>query len=74
MDRTVTTPARAPKPRPLKENDDLRWLLIMAVAFILSLAALAGMYAIYHATGPHPQVTMALRRMRYYARWLLPGI
>lgn len=75
MDRAAIDSAVAPTGRrraPL--SDDVRWMLLTGVVFVASLALLAAAYWAYRATGPHPQVMFALRRMRYYSRWLTPGL
>ena len=53
---------------------DRRWLLTWILSFSLSLGILAGMYAIYKATGPHPQVRAFFRALKHEARWLIPGL
>jgi hypothetical protein len=53
---------------------DRRWLVTWVVSFAASLALFFGAYAIYKATGPHPQVTVFLRAVRHEVRWLIPGL
>lgn len=53
---------------------DLRWLLAWTLSFLGSLAFVFVLYAIYKATGPHPQVTVFLRRVKHHVRWLIPGL
>ena len=59
--------------REVARKDD-RWLLAVAAMFLGSLAILGIAYAIYHVTGPHPLGHYLLRRARFWARWLLPGV
>ncbi len=49
-------------------------MLITAGSFVLSLLILGLLYAIYKLTGPHPGAILAMRRARFWARWLLPGV
>lgn len=75
MDRVAiesAVPATSRRRAPL--SDDMRWMLLTGAVFVVSLALLAGAYWAYRATGPHPQVMFAFRRMRYYSRWLTPGL
>jgi hypothetical protein len=53
---------------------DRRWLVTWVLSFVLSLGIFFGSYAIYKATGPHPQVTALLRVIRHEVRWLIPGL
>jgi hypothetical protein len=53
---------------------DRRWLITWLASFVASLALFFGVYAIYKATGPHPQVTVFLRAVRHEVRWLIPGL
>jgi hypothetical protein len=74
MDRSpADLPGRTTRARR-RGSEDTRWLLIMIVGFAASLLVLALAYWLYRLTGPHPGVMLVLRRLRYYARWLLPGI
>jgi hypothetical protein len=66
--------------RPLTRHErevlrlDRRWLVTWITSFAGSLALFFGAYAVYKATGPHPQVTVFLRQVRHEARWLIPGL
>ena len=73
MDHPASDQPAPSRRRPAPPND-LRWMLISGGAFVGSLLLLAICYWLYRVTGPHPQVIMALRRLRYYSRWLLPGL
>src|SRR5262245_43866027 len=53
---------------------DLRWLVAWLLSFLASLAFVFGLYAIYKATGPHPQVTVFMRHLKHHVRWLIPGL
>jgi hypothetical protein len=50
---------------------DRRWLLAAADVFAGWLGAFAAARALYVATGPHPEVTLFLRRVKSYANKLL---
>lgn len=51
---------------------DRRWFLTMALVFALSIAVLFGALTVYHLTGPYPEVTIFIRRLRGLVRWLIP--
>jgi hypothetical protein len=51
---------------------DRRWLLISVSVFAAALATFALVVWLFHLTGPHPQVWVLIRRLRTFARWLLP--
>jgi hypothetical protein len=51
-------------------RSDRGWFLVFVLVFALSLGGLFGAHAIYRATGPHPQVTMFMRRVKGYANRL----
>ncbi len=53
---------------------DRRWLVTWMVSFLGSLAFVFGLYAVYKATGPHPQVTAFIRALKHEVRWLIPGL
>ncbi len=46
------------------------WLGVFAAAILSLLAA----RQVYHLTGPHPQMTVFIRRLKHHARWLIPGL
>jgi len=50
---------------------DRRWLLAAAAVFAGWLGAFAAAHVLYLATGPHPGVTLFLRRVKSYANKLL---
>jgi len=50
---------------------DRRWLLIAVAVFAGSVGGLFAARAVYQATGPHPQVTLLVRRLKRYANSLL---
>jgi len=69
------------KPRPVGvsrrherevERTDRRWFVLTLVGFTALLGLFFGARAVYHLTGPHPQVTLFLRRVRGLARWVIP--
>ena len=53
---------------------DRRWLVTWIVSFCGSLLLFSGAYAVYKATGPHPEMTVFLRAVRHEVRWLIPGL
>lgn len=55
-------------------RSDRRWLLAWTAIFLTMFGLLAGVHAIYRATGPHPEVQVFLRRVKHHARWLIPGL
>jgi hypothetical protein len=55
-------------------RSDRRWLMAWAAIFLAMFGMLAGAHGIYRATGPHPEVTVFLRRVKHHARWLIPGL
>jgi hypothetical protein len=59
------------KPSERVIRSDLGWFLIVLLVFTISIAGLAGAHAIYRATGPHPQVTVLVRRVKGYANRLI---
>jgi len=50
---------------------DRRWFLAAALVFAGSLGGLLGAAQIYRATGPHPEGTLFIRRVKRYANSLL---
>jgi hypothetical protein len=53
---------------------DRRWLVAWVGVFVLLLGGFAGLHQIYRWTGPHPEVTVFIRRVKHHARWLIPGL
>lgn len=53
---------------------DRRWLLTWIASFVASLLLIFAAYGVYKATGPHPEVTLLLRKVRHHVRWLIPGL
>jgi hypothetical protein len=53
---------------------DRWWLLAWIASFTVSIGILFGAYAIYKATGPHPEIRAFIRQLRHEARWLIPGL
>jgi len=56
------------------ERSDHQWLLLVFAVFAAGLLTFGGALWIYHATGPHPKVTLALRQLKRLAKWILPGV
>jgi hypothetical protein len=73
--RAVSTlPQRIESARRRAIHDDQRWLAVALSVFVLTIVLFALLLGLYRFTGPHPLGTRLLRRMHFYARWLLPGI
>jgi hypothetical protein len=53
-------------------NTDRRWFLSTAAIFGISIVGFAAGLAVYRWTGPHPRVTLLIRRIRGFARWVIP--
>ena len=51
---------------------DLRWLVVVALVFAAALVLFFAALFVYHALGGHPGVWAVIRRLRWFARWLLP--
>ena len=60
--------------RAAVDRSDRRWLLAWTAVFLIACAAILGVYDVYHRTGPHPQMTSFVRRLKHEARWLIPGL
>lgn len=69
----VGTPSTG-KHRVAVARDDRRWLLAWVAIFTGTLAVLVLAHQVYRMTGPHPEVTTAIRRLKHHARWLIPGL
>ena len=52
-------------------HTDRRWLLVVVAIFAVSAGGLFAAREVYHATGPHPKVTLLVRRVKRYANSLL---
>lgn len=50
---------------------DRRWFLAVVIIFTGSLVGLVAAREVFHATGPHPEVTLLVRRVKGYANRLL---
>jgi hypothetical protein len=50
---------------------DRRWFVAATVVFVGSFGGLLGAREVYHLTGPHPEVTLLIRRVKLYANRLL---
>ena len=70
----ATNPRRIEGTRHRVTRDDQRWLAVALGVFVLTIVGFALLLWLYRLTGPHPLGTRLLRRLRFYARWMLPGI
>jgi hypothetical protein len=52
-------------------RSDRRWLVLVTVVFLGSLVGLFCLRVLYHATGPHPEITTFVRRVKLYANRLV---
>jgi hypothetical protein len=50
---------------------DRRWLLTVTAVFVATVGSLLGVREIYRATGPHPELIVFVRRVKFYANSLL---
>jgi hypothetical protein len=60
--------------RPSREDvarSDRRWLVTVATVFAVTVGGLFGIRELYRATGPHPEVVVFVRRVKFYANSLL---
>ncbi len=55
-------------------RSDLRWLLAWTAVFAAAIFALMAARQVYRLTGPHPQMTVFIRKLKHHARWLIPGL
>jgi hypothetical protein len=55
-------------------RSDARWLLVWVAVFLAAVLGLLAAHQVYRMTGPHPQVTVFIRRLKHHARWLIPGL
>lgn len=60
-------------PREDVAATDRRWLIVTATIFLATVLLLSGLYQLYVATGPHPEMTLLFRSLTRLAHWLLPG-
>ncbi len=67
-------PSAPLRPRHDPAGSDLRWLLAAGAVFVATLLVVGLAIVVYQATGPHPGVRWLLKRLRFWARWLLPGV
>jgi len=52
-------------------RSDRRWFLTVTIVFAVTVGGLLGAREIYRATGPHPEVIVFVRRVKFYANSLL---
>ncbi len=63
-----------PSHRQQVRREDARVLLIGMTIFAVLLASAASLHAVYRWTGPHPRMTVLIRKAKHHARWLIPGL
>jgi hypothetical protein len=61
---------RSPEEEQIRRADR-RWFVVAALVFAGSFAGLLGASELYRATGPHPQLVVFIRRVKFYANSLL---
>ena len=64
-------PDRRPRAEEEVKRSDRRWFLAALLVFTGSVGALFGAREVFRATGPHPEVTLFVRRLKSYANRLL---
>lgn len=74
MPQRAAVPSSSPTHRAGVARSDLRWLLAWLAVFVAAILALLAAHQVYRLTGPHPQVTVFIRRLKHHARWLIPGV
>jgi len=52
-------------------RSDRGWFVAVVLVFTITIGSLAGVHAVYRATGPHPEVTVFVRRLKGYANRLV---
>ena len=55
-------------------RSDHRWLLLVLAVFGACQLAFVVAHWVYRITGPHPEVLLAIRRLKRIAKWVLPGV
>jgi hypothetical protein len=60
--------------REVVARSDVRWLLAWLAVFAAAIMTLLAAHQVYRMTGPHPQVTVFIRKLKHHARWLIPGL
>jgi hypothetical protein len=51
---------------------DRRWLVVWTSLFIAWLAFSGILVVVYRLTGPHPEISAFVRRVKHEVRWLIP--
>jgi hypothetical protein len=72
MRRVMGRPPVSSRQQREVERADRRWFLAAAAVFTLSLGLFFGAHHVYRATGPHPQMTAFVRRLKGLAHRFLP--
>ena len=73
MHERVALPRPSRRHRQGVTRSDVRWLMAWLGVFTLAILLLLAAHQVYRLTGPHPQMTMFMRSLKHYARWLIPG-
>ena len=55
-------------------RSDARWLLVWLAVFAASILGLLAAHQLYRLTGPHPQMTVLIRKVKHYTRLIIPGL
>ena len=72
MQRAVVERAEGGRAARELKRSDRRWLLVVVGTFAVSMSMFVGAHQLYLATGPHPEVTVFIRRVKYLARRFVP--
>jgi hypothetical protein len=60
--------------RQVVARSDVRWLLAWLAVFAAAILTLLAAHQVYRLTGPHPHVTVFIRKLKHHARSLIPGL
>jgi hypothetical protein len=72
MQRKMAAPGVSRRTEDEVARSDRRWLLAIIAVFTISLSTFFGAYQLYRVTGPHPEITLFLRRAKGLAKQILP--
>ena len=74
MQDPVALPRASRTHREGVARSDERWLLVWLAVFAASILGLLAAHQVYRLTGPHPQMTALIRRVKHYTRLIVPGL